>query len=396
MNDYFAELGRTLDRRWRAAHRDEEALAPIAAEALAEMPPRDAFDPFALARAFLEPGRASARQLAPTGAFGQPAITVHHGQGFVIDVYFWINCLSAIHNHPFCGAFTLLEGHSLHSVWRYTERARFGPGASLGALTHQGVELLDAGAVVPFSRVERPLIHTLMHVPRPSVSMVVRTVKALEYFRYLPPGVCLAMSDPDDDVARQLGLLAMLRASGRDDYPDALCDLLANADAETALRALFATQTGAPRDALRDRVDAAVRARFGDDASVIFAALDEAARVAEVDAVRAELTSDEDRFVASLMLCASTRAQALSLTRQRFGDDPAARLASWPERAGLFAPEDRAPIEASRAMARTGSLTATMAHLRETFADEFDDAMADDLARWCRRSIYAPLVSGDG
>ncbi len=52
--------------------------------------------------------------------------------------------------------------------------------------------------------------------------------------------------------------------------------------------------------------------------------------------------------------------------------------------------------EASRAMARTGSLTATMTHLRETFADEFDDAMADALARWCRRSIYAPLVSGDG
>jgi hypothetical protein len=393
MNDYFAELGREIDRRWRAAHRDEEALATIAAETLTAMPPRDAFDPFALARAFLEPGRASTRQLAPTGAFGQPAITVHHGQGFVVDVYFWINCLSALHNHPFCGAFTLLSGHSLHSVWRFTERARFGPRASLGELTHEGVELLDAGAVVPFSRVERPLIHTLMHVPRPSVSMVVRTVKALEYFRYLPPGVRLAMSE-DDDVARQLRLLEMLRASGRDDYPDALCEYVSSADAETALRALFATQVGVPRDALRDRVDATVRARFGDDSQVIFAALDEAARVAEIDAVRAEMSSDEDRFVASLMLCATTRAQALSLTAQRFGDDPVARLASWPERAGLFAPDDRAPIEAARAMARTGSLTATMAHLRETFADEFDDTMADALARWCRRSIYAPLVAG--
>ena len=30
MNDYFAELGRTLDRRWRAAHRDEGTDAAIA------------------------------------------------------------------------------------------------------------------------------------------------------------------------------------------------------------------------------------------------------------------------------------------------------------------------------------------------------------------------------
>ncbi len=393
MNDYFARLGRVIDRRWSAAHRDEEALAHIAAEALVEMPPRDAFDPFTLARAFLEPGRPAPRQLAHTGAFGQPAITVHHGQGFVIDVYFWTNCRSAIHNHPFCGAFTLLSGYSLHSVWRYEERARFGPRASLGELTHAGVDLLDAGAIVPFSLRDRPLIHTLMHVPRPSVSMVVRTVRALDYFRYLPPGVCLAMDDADDDVARQMRVVEMFGVSGREEYPDVLCDFLSTVDAETALRTLFATQAGAPRGELRDRVEAIVKRRFGAESDALLAALDEAARVAEIDAVRAELTSDEDRFVASLMLCATNRAQALALTRRRMGDDPVARLASWPERSGLFAETDRAPIEATRAMALTGSLPETLDHLRTTFADEFDDAMADSLARWCRRSIYAPLIA---
>jgi hypothetical protein len=39
-----------------------------------------------------------------------PAITLYRGEGFAIDVYFWVDHpLTSIHNHRFSGAFVVLK-----------------------------------------------------------------------------------------------------------------------------------------------------------------------------------------------------------------------------------------------------------------------------------------------
>ena len=59
------------------------------------------------------------------GNFADPPITIYSGPRFHIDVYFWFEGTTAIHQHAFCGAFQVLLGSSIHS-WYEFERPRGG------------------------------------------------------------------------------------------------------------------------------------------------------------------------------------------------------------------------------------------------------------------------------
>jgi hypothetical protein len=56
------------------------------------------------------------------GHFGDPPITLYNAPRFHIDVYFWLEGTTAIHQHSFCGAFQVLMGSSIHSRYEF-ERA---------------------------------------------------------------------------------------------------------------------------------------------------------------------------------------------------------------------------------------------------------------------------------
>lgn len=107
--DYFERLGVALEDAWSERNREEERFPAAALEVLARMPPQQAWGRAALLDHLLDPHRPVPLQLAPLGAFGQPGFTVLHGHGFVVEVYHWLESLSAIHDHPFCGAFTILD-----------------------------------------------------------------------------------------------------------------------------------------------------------------------------------------------------------------------------------------------------------------------------------------------
>ncbi|MBV1858915.1 MAG: hypothetical protein KUG77_10930, partial [Nannocystaceae bacterium] len=103
----FDAVGASLERAWSGADRDEERFVDLAADALEGL--AEHFDADRFFDAMLDPKRPGRQHLAPTGAFGQPGFTAFHGEGFVLEVYVWSDSLSAIHNHPFCGAFTVLH-----------------------------------------------------------------------------------------------------------------------------------------------------------------------------------------------------------------------------------------------------------------------------------------------
>lgn len=383
-------LGATIERRWSRLERDEEALPDVAADALAAQPARDGLDLDALVDEVLDPERPATPQLAPTGAFGQPGVTVFHGNGFVVDVYFWQDGLSAIHDHPFCGAFQIVRGFSVHARHAFDDEERVGPRLRLGRLRSLGLELLGEGDLRKFSRARHPLIHTLVHVPAGAVSLVVRTSRLFgPYLRYLPPSVAVAMDGGDDRIERQLSLLDMLRRTGDPAHDARAARFVAAVDLETAFR--LASRVIAEDGALPPAVADALAARHGVRAARVLEVLERARLEQAHDAERRAHSDPGVRFLVTALMCASGRAQALSLLEARWGERAMDCAAAVLDGDALFADGE----EASRAVAHGLLAGDDDDALRRRLAGEFgEEAVREheaEIASYAATSVFSVL-----
>jgi len=386
--DFFAKLADDVERRWLAFDRDDEAFPDIAAEALDALPPSSHFDREAFLDAELDPYRPGRRERAPLGAFGQPGVTVCFGRDFVIEVYFWVDSVSGVHDHPFKGVFTILEGFSVHATYDWAEDD--GPQGRLrtGALTQTGLELLEAGAVRRFSRRAHPLIHALVHVPVPSMSMVVRTTRADGYRRFVAPGLSAPWDPPDDVIALQTSWLGALEASDDPRASERLDRFLAHADLETCWT-LLSTRWGVMDATARARRLDAVRARHGAKADPLAAALGRHARSAQLDAVRGQLRDPDDRLVAVALSLGDSRDAILELLRARH-DDPVARLHAFADTVGPAMGDD-VTAASSRVLIDGGGREGVLRQLAESFGEETLDAQRDQIERFLDESMFAAV-----
>jgi hypothetical protein len=394
MLPYFEALGADLERAWSRRDRDEDAFSEVAQAALRARPPLDAPEPLALEAlidALLDPLRAVPRQLAPLGAFGQPGVTVFHGRGFVIDVYFWTHALSAVHDHPFRGAFTVLRGSSLEARYTFEETRALSHRMRLGCLRLDAIEEILPGRVEPFGGPVGKRVHALLHVPTPSVSMVVRTVRADGYLRYFPPGVALAMHPADESFERPLALLDTLRASGDPAYARRVEAYLAAADAEATFRLLSRLWLGID-DTERARWLEVARARH-DDAllDAIEAALDEARVTHEADVLRAALRDEDDRFVATALVLADGRASIYGLLATRYAD-PLERLHRFVDESGGFTPEEGASASIAHALVDGVPAEAMLARLEAEYGEEACRGRETEALRYAARCAFARLA----
>ena len=100
----------------------------------------------------------------------------------LIDIYFWIDPETSLHDHGFVGAFTNLAGESLHCVYGLGSVAEPAPGVILSSLDLQTVERLDQGSVRPILG-GRKFVHRVWHISRPTVTMCVRTAGQAPWIR---------------------------------------------------------------------------------------------------------------------------------------------------------------------------------------------------------------------
>lgn len=387
--DYFARLGAAVETRWAAKGRREEDLPSIAQQLLHEHPPREAFDREALLDHLLDPQLAVPLQLAPGTAFGQPGFTVHHGRGFVIEIYHWLDSISAIHNHPFCGVFTILHGFSVHARYTVDTPTILGGRAQHAPASLAGLDLLTQGATVPFSLQRHPLVHALIHVPRSAISMVVRTIRTEGYFRYLPPGLALPMEGEPEPLGRQLALLDALAMAGDPSHGRRLRALLRTADFELSLRLLSAQWSRLEPDE-RDELLAELRARLGEDVDLIAPALRSAQRLSEATAVRESLVDPDLRLVAIALGYAERRAPLLGLLGAHT-EEPLALLHRFVDEAGLFDEEEAASAVIAHALVDGHGTAGALTALRGHYGDEAIAAHEADVREFCAHSIFAAL-----
>jgi len=380
----FDALGASLERAWAMADRDEERFADIAGEALEGVATR--FELEAFFDAMLDPARGGRQHLALLGAFGQPGFTAFHGEGFVVEVYVWTDSLSAIHNHPFCGAFTVLHGHSVHAVYRTSRPTRAGARGQLLDVRLTDLVQVSTGDVHKFSLRRYPLVHALIHVPVPTVSMVVRTVRTEGYFRYLPPSIALPMEAMPEPAARRVALLETLVRIGHSTALERVCAALRQADFETAVHLLSITWPGADADT-RARLWEANAQLHGDRRDAIEAALKRAQRLEEATAIRHGLREADHRLCATVLAYAESRSQV----DRALGDDAATMLHTFIDEAGLFAPDEAASAMIAHALVEGRDDEAIVAMLAEAFGAAEIEPQREAVIAYACGSIFSVL-----
>jgi hypothetical protein len=334
--EYFRELGALVEDRWRDRQLDSRALPEVAAQALAALPAParvSAWDPLLWVTAH----RQLPDQINLEKPFGEPGLQVHYGADgrFYIEVLYWLDGTTTIHQHAFSGAFCVLAGSSLHSEYTFRERERVNADMLIGELSLARAETLRAGDVRPIPSGTR-LIHSLFHLDRPSVTLVVRTptdYEAHPQYNYLRPGLAIAPGAVGTTLRRQIQSLQVLRDLDSPLFAGALRQVLEHWD----LRSAYAVVESLLEDALiagkggeNEAVTAAVEAVgeiFGPErGTLVQQALEERRRQSYLFRRRRVVTDPDLRFFLALLLTVPGQTEILRLVRERWpGEDAVTR-----------------------------------------------------------------------
>jgi hypothetical protein len=214
---YFTRLAAGVWGLWKEYQYDEAAFSDVAVRMLTEEPPAGQISFLDVAKfgLFTNP---LPFQPNIESAFGQPPLTVHWQPEFRIEVLFWTSSVVGIHQHAFSGAFHLLTGSSLHTVWDFKCEERVSSQLLLGVLDLKKAELLGVGDTTAIVA-GNGFIHATHHLDRPTVTVVIRTNSEknhLPQYSYLEPFIAYDPVHRNAGIRRRLQLLQMLSATRRD------------------------------------------------------------------------------------------------------------------------------------------------------------------------------------
>ena len=329
------KLVTAIQSRWHAANFDEQQFPVIAGEELGESRLSEHLDIAGLVRWFVHETGA-APQINFEGAFGEPPLTLAATSRFYVEALFWLDGTTSIHQHQFSGAFSVLCGSSIHTRYRFTRSQRVNASTLVGAVAFDGVEFLRPGQVRPILSGDGT-IHSLFHLERPTVSIVVRTLvdhEAGPQFDYWPPSIARAPYVLDTRLTRQLQLLRTLCKIEATDRFQHARELLERSDYASALMvvdAILATEPAAWPKILE--LIELVRARHPTIDCDLASVFEVRRRAYFLAAQRRQVRDPDLRLFLAMLLVLPTRAACFEFLRTYAPDrDPERLLASWIDR----------------------------------------------------------------
>ncbi|GLZ77484.1 hypothetical protein Afil01_22910 [Actinorhabdospora filicis] len=322
----IAGLGDGLAEAWRERNYDEREFPALAEEALIRAAAHRAWDVKTLTAWLMSSNRVPRQVSAPQ--FGQPPITLYIGHKFYIEALVWRDGTTAIHQHSFNGAFTVLQGSSLHSQYGFDESDRVCEQLLFGRLTWRSSQILrpgDVHRILPGTA----YIHSLFHLEHPSVTLVVRSYTAAgPQYEYFAPGIAADPFHDPQPLKVRLRALEALDAIDPEAFRRTAASLLAEADLWTVWRVLRATaERGAHHPGL---LEPARRRHGGPRVDALLAAVTGRVRQLQIARLRQTIRNPEHRFFLALLLNVPDREEILTLIgREHPGIDPADRAVSW-------------------------------------------------------------------
>ena len=330
MDAFFVDLGRRVRERWQAVDFSLAAFPRLAQAALEENPPATQVDLKSLIRSFL---REDEQPFQTASGFGQPELVVFDDPRFYIQILFWLDGTTQIHQHEFSGAFHVLEGSSLHAEFAFANVRPVTAHFRLGDLQLTGTELLETGRTVPITS-GGASIHSLFHLETPSVTVVVRTHSdpgTGPQFTYLPPHVAVDPFFSDALTTRRLQLLDVLDRTAAEDYAEVVRAMVASLDYErgffTLQNCLVALQE---RGEWEETWDVFAK-KHGPLAAYAAPTLEEIVWRDRLVNLRGSIEDADHRFFLALLLNVPRASDILSLVAARFPGDPVTTVLAWAE-----------------------------------------------------------------
>ena len=343
--EFFQKLGSLVEERWKYRDYDEEIFPSIAAEALNETDPSKWVNPWDIVRWVNTTGQLPAQQDIPA-AFGDPPITLFSGPRFHIDIYYWVDGTTSIHQHGFCGAFQVLLGSSIHSHYCFTPRRVINQNLMVGDISLETVDLLEKGAIKRILPGDE-YIHSLFHLDRPSATICVRTYqtyRGVPQYNYHKP--CFADNPffTEPLQAKQTQCASLLFTIQHPETDEIIAELLAHSDFQTTISILDLARNNLLGNQLEKAFGLSIgeqrfqalmeiaRRRHGELVDLIEPVFDESIRQRNLSLRRAQITSNEHRFFLALLLNIPDRQKLLDLVKQRYPEqDPVATVTDWVE-----------------------------------------------------------------
>lgn len=341
--EVFQQLGKLIEQNWRDKNYSEELFPSVAAHALRDfnLPEKvSAWDTvnWALGQDVLP----DQRDLP--GRFGDPPITLYNSPRFHIDIYFWLDGTTSIHQHGFCGAFQVIHGSSIHSSYEFETKEAINMFTELGDINLDHCELLQVGDVRKILP-GKEFIHALFHLDQPSATIVVRTHRSplhLPQFNYQKPYLAVDPFFDEPNLHKKMQTLNMLYKAKHPDADQRLAEMLEKSDFQSTFTIL-----GNFRGFLRqnhiehffnveqtenrfDKMFEIVKKRHGKLAEMILPIYAHQEKIQEFISRRSYVTNPEHRFFFALLMNVDGKERILSLIKERFsGSEPIEKVLDW-------------------------------------------------------------------
>lgn len=329
MDAFFVELGRKVLSRWKRENFSLGRFPEIARAALDERPPARHVDLPELMRDFL---LVEEQPLQTDSDFGEPELVVYSHPRFYIQLLFWLDGTTAIHQHEFSGAFHVMKGSSIHAHYEFKNARAVTPYLRVGDLRLKDMELLETGRTVPIVSGQH-VIHSLFHLDSPSVTVVVRTQHdpgTGPQLNYMPPHVAFDPHFSDTLMLRRKQLLDVLERTEDISYAECVMAMIADLDFERGFSVLYHCMAYLQQIDQWEPAMQAFGKKHGVLAAGVRASLEEDLRRSVIKGWRSQIVDPEHRFFLALLMNAPTGADLLALVAKRFPkEDSASIVLRW-------------------------------------------------------------------
>lgn len=339
----FEQLGKLIEQNWRDKNYNEEDFPVVAAHALRDFGlPEKVTAWETVTWALGEINLPEQRDLP--GRFGDPPITLFNSSRFHIDIYFWLEGTTSIHQHAFCGAFQVIHGSSIHSSYDFDRKEVINSFTELGDINLDHCELLNVGDVRKILA-GRKFIHSLFHLDQPSATIVVRTHRSpleLPQFDYRKPYLAIDPFFSEPNLTKKMQAITMMLRAKHAEADKLLHEMLEIADFQSTFtilgntRGILRSQTlqhffnvEKPEDRFEKAVEV-VRKRHGTLTDSLLEIFEKQDKSMEMMTRRNYITQPEHRFFLALLMNIDDKKRVFSLIKERYPEnEPIEKVLDW-------------------------------------------------------------------